>query len=108
MKNLANVGVQQQHEGCVGAAGVQGSVVHFVPGRKKKPKKQIKMVSGLPGTMVVTFLQLAFTVNPFPPDLTQGDTNRHQEVGSGGGSREGMCQQHLAVPRLRGLLGYNL
>ena len=51
------------------------------------------------------FLQLAFTVNPLPPDLTQCDGTRHQEVGSVGGSREGMCQKHLTVPRMGGYPG---
>lgn len=34
-------------------------------------------------------MQLAFTVNPLLPDLTQCDGTRHQEVGGVGGSREG-------------------
>lgn len=71
-------------------------------------KKQISKVSDLPGAMIVTFLQLAFTINPFPLDITQGDTMRHQEVASVRGSREGMCQQHSAVPGMRGVLGQDL
>lgn len=51
------------------------------------------------------FLQLAFTVDPLPSDLTQCDGTRHQEVGSVGGSREGMCQKHLTVLRMGGVPG---
>lgn len=44
------------------------ALLSIFPGRKKKTQ-QIKKVSGpLPGIVLVTFLQLAFTVNPFPPD----------------------------------------
>lgn len=74
---------------------------------KKKPQ-QISKVSDLPGAMIVTFLQLSFTINLFPLDITQGDTMRHQEVASARGSREGMCQQHSAVPGMRGALGQDL
>lgn len=71
-------------------------------------KKQISKVSDLPGAMVVTFLQLTFTRNLFPFDITQGDTMRHQEVAGVGGSREGMRQQHSAVPGVREMLGQDL
>ena len=68
-------------------------------------KKRISKISELPGATIATFLQLAFTINPFPLDITEGDTMRHQEVASAGGSREGMRQQHSTVPRMRQVLG---
>lgn len=68
-------------------------------------KKQISKVSDLPGAIIMTFLQLAFRINPFPLDISQGDTMRHQEVASAGGSREEMCQQHSTVPRMGEMLG---
>lgn len=68
-------------------------------------KKHISKVSDLPGAVLVTFLQLTFTVNPFPLDITQGDTMRHMDVASVGGSREGMHHQHSAVPKIREVLG---
>lgn len=71
----------------------------------REKKKQISKVSDLPGAMIVTFLHLAFTINPFPLDITQGDTMRHQEIASAGGSREGMHQQHSTVPGMREMLG---
>ena len=51
------------------------------------------------------FFFLSFTVDPLPSDLTQCDGTRHQEVGSVGGSREGMCQKHLTVLRMGGVPG---
>lgn len=73
-----------------------------------KKTQQISKVSDLPGATIVTFLQLTFAVNLFPLDITQGDTMRHQEVASARGSREGMCQQHSAVPGMRRALGQDL
>lgn len=77
-------------------------------GEEKKKKEQISKVSAPPGTMMVTFLQFPFTIYPFPLDVTQGDTMRHQEVAGAGGSRERMRQQHSAVPRMREALGWDL
>lgn len=81
--------------------------ISFLGGKKKK-NQQISKVSDLPGATIVTFLQLAFAINLFPLDITQSDTMRHQEVASARGSREGMCQQHSAVPGMRGALGQDL
>ena len=75
--------------------------ISFLGGKKKRTSK----ISELPGATIATFLQLAFTINPFPLDITEGDTMRHQEVASVGGSREGMRQQHSTVPRMRQVLG---
>lgn len=44
----------------------------------------------------MAFLWLAFSLNPFPLDITQGDTMRHQEAASAGGSKGGDVPASLA------------